>query len=275
MSDKLVSVRVITYNHVKYIEKCIKGIINQKTDFNVEVCIGDDGSNDGTTEICRRFAEKYSNIKLYVWDRNDQERKKFKIIWGYNWLNTLKKCNGIYIALCDGDDYWDDEYKLQKQVELLEKNKTLSFTYHNTWDLKDGVKSLKYSSEKKPPQLIDYRDVLKMNYPRTVSLVFRSSALTDEFLMNKFLFDWILVYHLAMNGYGYYFDEPMAVYRIHHKGKWTSSNHKLKIIFAKRFYVYALQNSKVNIKIYALYKLSRLSLYDFKLKISNFIRIIF
>ena len=123
--EPLVSVCTATYQHAEYIEECIEGILIQKTDFPFEIIIGEDESDDGTREICKNYAEKYPDkIRLFLRDRksscifNDQGNR----INGFNGKWTRKSARGKYIALCEGDDYWTDPLKLQKQVDFLEEN---------------------------------------------------------------------------------------------------------------------------------------------------------
>lgn len=117
-TDILVSVVCITYNQAPYIEKCLKQIINQKTDFNFEVIVHDDASNDGTQEIIKDFAKKYPNQIFTVLQKENKYSKGDLMI---NYYRHLIK--GKYIALIEGDDYWPALDKLQKQAFFLENNK--------------------------------------------------------------------------------------------------------------------------------------------------------
>jgi glycosyltransferase involved in cell wall biosynthesis len=115
MNNPLVSIKTMTYNHAPYISKCIEGVLMQKTDFNFELVIGEDCSTDGTREICKEYAERYPDIiKLEISASNVGAR--------INSLRADNACVGKYIAFCEGDDYWTDPYKLQKQVDFLEAN---------------------------------------------------------------------------------------------------------------------------------------------------------
>ena len=130
----LVSVSLVTYNHAPYIAKAIDSILAQETDFPVEICIGEDHSSDGTREICQRYAEQYPDqIRLFL-----RERKDVIYIDGFptgrfNWMETLKACQGKYIAVLEGDDYWCDPRKLQMQVDFLEANPEFNVCAHRTW----------------------------------------------------------------------------------------------------------------------------------------------
>lgn len=108
----VVSVRTSTYNHEKYIRQCIEGVLMQKTDFAFEYIIGEDCSTDSTREIVLEYAQKYPDIiRVVTADRNVGMKA--------NGLRCIERCRGSYIAVCEGDDYWSDPYKLQKQVDFL------------------------------------------------------------------------------------------------------------------------------------------------------------
>ena len=125
----LVSVRLMTYNHAPFIKNAMQGIMMQKTSFKIEVVVGDDFSKDNTLEIIKKFSDT-ENIKLKILNREIhddywfQRQENGRI---YNFYNILKNCKGNYIALLDGDDYWTDPYKLQKQVDFLEENPRLCY----------------------------------------------------------------------------------------------------------------------------------------------------
>src|SRR5690606_34101688 len=122
----LISVCMITYNHEAYIKQAIEGILMQQTNFDVELIIADDCSTDRTETIIRELIENHSEnfkIKYYRHDIN--------IGMMPNFIFSLKKCTGKYIALCEGDDYWTDPLKLQKQVDFLEGNPEYGICFHN------------------------------------------------------------------------------------------------------------------------------------------------
>ncbi|MDF1549683.1 MAG: glycosyltransferase, partial [Bacteroidales bacterium] len=117
------SVCMITYNHEKYIGQAIEGVLMQKTNFDIELLIGEDFSNDNTRNICMGYKNKYPDkIKLLLREKNIGMMRNF--------IQTLNTCKGKYIALCDGDDYWTDPLKLQKQVDFLEANPEYALCYH-------------------------------------------------------------------------------------------------------------------------------------------------
>jgi glycosyltransferase involved in cell wall biosynthesis len=97
-SQPLVSVRLMAYNNIDYVEDAINSILNQKTDFHFELCIGDDSSNDGTTELCEKYYENHPDkIRLFVWNRDHNEHQKLPSS-RFNFINTIKQCRGKYLA---------------------------------------------------------------------------------------------------------------------------------------------------------------------------------
>lgn len=132
-----VSVRLMCYNQEKYIAQAMDGIMMQKVDFPVEVVVGDDFSQDSTLSIVRSYSDtkwiKVRILKREVGDAYWTERQKRGRL--YNYYDILKNCKGEYIALLDGDDYWTDPYKLQKQVQFLERNSGYAICSHEVHEL--------------------------------------------------------------------------------------------------------------------------------------------
>lgn len=114
--EPLVSVFCATYNHEKYIRQCLEGFVMQQTSFQFEIIVQDDASTDGTSKIVREFAKKYSFIIPRIHEVNIYSQGKNINEYFYN------NAKGKYIAWCEGDDYWTDPYKLQKQVDFLKAN---------------------------------------------------------------------------------------------------------------------------------------------------------
>ena len=116
LTKPLVTVRTSTYQHGPYIKQCIEGVLMQKTNFAFEFIIGEDFSTDGTREIVFEYAKKYPDIiRVFTADYNVGSKA--------NGRRCINAARGKYMALCEGDDYWIDPLKLQKQVDFLEKNK--------------------------------------------------------------------------------------------------------------------------------------------------------
>ena len=114
--DYKLSVILITYNHGPYIEKALKSVLDQETDFPFEVVVGDDCSTDETQDIIRRIAGENPDVKLNFRSENTGGRPTLNV------YETTKKCTGEYLAYLEGDDFWTDTHKLQRQVDFLESH---------------------------------------------------------------------------------------------------------------------------------------------------------
>lgn len=133
----LVSIRCITYNHEPFIRQCLEGFVMQQTNFPFEAIVHDDASTDGTAAIIREYAEKYPDIIKPIYETENQYSKHD---------GSLRKImdahmRGKYIAICEGDDYWIDPLKLQKQVDFMESHPEcgLVHTYFNYVDVQGNI----------------------------------------------------------------------------------------------------------------------------------------
>lgn len=125
IQSPLVSVRCITYNHENYIAQALDGFLMQKTNFPFEVIVHDDASPDRTADIVREYERKYPGIIKPIYEEENQYSKRDGSLGRI--MNAA--CKGKYIAICEGDDYWIDENKLQIQVDFLEKNSEYGMCY--------------------------------------------------------------------------------------------------------------------------------------------------
>jgi glycosyltransferase involved in cell wall biosynthesis len=122
----LVSIICNTYNHQHYIASAIESFLKQITDFPIEILIHDDASTDRTPEIIRNYENRFPNIIKPIYQKINQYSKEIRINPEFNYPRT----KGIYIALCEGDDYWSDPFKLQVQVEHMVSNPETSVCVH-------------------------------------------------------------------------------------------------------------------------------------------------
>lgn len=125
-STILVTVKTLVYNQAPYLRQCLDGIIKQKTNFRFEVIVHDDCSSDGSADIIHEYAEKYPNIIKPIFEKENQYSKV-----GFSGIDKIMDAyiNGKYIAFCEGDDYWTDMFKLQKQVDFLESHDDYGLVY--------------------------------------------------------------------------------------------------------------------------------------------------
>lgn len=207
--DKIkVSSCIITYNHEGFLRECLESAINQKVNFDYEIVIGQDCSTDGTHQICLEYANKYPDlIKYYPRENN------LGMIG--NWLSTIGQCKGKYIALCEGDDYWTDPLKLQKQVDFLEKNEDYVLTFHPVKILNlDG--SLVEDFITIVPDNYETQETLAHlgNYIHTPSVVFKNilNKFPPEFYISP-IADYFLYMLLTNQGKIKMLEDRMAIYR--------------------------------------------------------------
>lgn len=167
----MVSICCITFNHVNFIRQCLEGFIMQKTNFKYEVIVNDDCSTDGTTEIIKEYEQKYPDIIKPIYHEENQWSKGIRRILA---TFVYPKAHGKYYALCEGDDYWIDPFKLQKQVDLLEKNPNISLCGTNgisKWD--NGVKPSSFFNKIWKDKLLTPEEVIGHWLFPTASLLFR------------------------------------------------------------------------------------------------------
>lgn len=203
------SVFVVTYNQEQYIRQCLESIAMQKVNFDYEVVVGDDCSTDGTVAICDEFADKYPQMHIYHHPKNIGLLK--------NWEFVMNKCKGEYIALIEGDDYWIDEYKLQRQVDWLDAHPdyTLTFTRAEI-KYENGAK---IGQEAKLVHLREgeYRvdDICSDFYVLSSSAVVRN-VLQPVYYSDKLLYaDTYTFIELCKRGNAYCLGIPTVMYRIH------------------------------------------------------------
>ncbi|MFG6687624.1 glycosyltransferase family 2 protein [Mariniflexile sp. HNIBRBA6329] len=225
----MVSVCVQTYQHVNYIKQCLDGILMQQTTFPFEVILGEDESNDGTREICIEYANKYpERIRLFLRSRKDVISINGNPTGRFNMIENLKSCQGKYIALCEGDDYWTDPLKLQKQVDLLEKNKDYSYCGHKS-STKSNIGINKISLEIKE---FGFKELIFKNVLNTSTLIFRKKVIEPlpNFFRTISAGDWGLQLIAIKNSKAYVLPDYMSVYREHDKGIWSNLDSKTKCL---------------------------------------------
>jgi glycosyltransferase involved in cell wall biosynthesis len=226
-AELMLSVRLMTYNHEAYIREAMDGIMMQKTDFAFEVVVGDDFSTDKTLEIIRRYIGKNDRIIIRILDRpvggeySIIRKEKGRL---YNFSNIVENCKGKYIAILDGDDYWTDNKKLQKQVEFMEANPGCSICFHKANTLYKGRLAV-HPVPQSPTGFYKYDELYtKHNFITTAAVVYRNFGTLPDWFHKLPYGDMGLYYMLARNGSIACLPEIMSVYRLHEKGIWHSKN---------------------------------------------------
>jgi len=226
-SKVLVSICCLAYNHESYIRECLDGFIMQKTNFAFEVLINDDASNDNTAAIIREYEVKYPEIIKPIYQTENQYSLGIRPINQFNWTRAKSK----YIAMCEGDDYWTDPLKLQKQVDYLLENNNSSLVFTNY--------SVRYDNKlilNKEISDYSFSGIFKANPIRTVSCCFRKSYL-DELVFtlskNQTFLDLSIFLYMAYKGKIGLINEDTCVYRYHYSSLTHSRKIESKLNFIK------------------------------------------
>jgi glycosyltransferase len=213
----LVSVIMITYGHEKYIQKAIEGVFLQKTNFPIEFIIANDCSPDNTDELVKEIIKKSPpNIQVRYTKHEANKGMNPNFIWAY------QQALGKYVAVCEGDDYWTDENKLQKQVDFLEQNPDYSVSCHNIFLLNGDTLSSESPYDKENTQeTYTLNDLASRNLIPTLSVVFRYFDINfSDWYLSSPMGDYPLMLWIAQKGKIKYFKEKMAVYR-QNVGVWS------------------------------------------------------
>lgn len=223
-----VSICCITYNHEKYIAEAIESFLSQKVNFDIEIIIHDDASTDKTPEIIESYREKYPKIIKPIYQKKNKYSKCKRIYSKYVW----PKATGEYIALCEGDDYWIDNYKLQKQVDYLDNNKDVSSCIHgsnviNYGETRKEFKVIQHCDENKRIN-IEEMILLGPGFFATSSLIFRRDYINElpNFYYKSSVGDFPLILILGSKGSCYYINEIMSAYRFQIPNSWSYSAYK-------------------------------------------------
>lgn len=217
----LVYIRCITYNQADYIRYALEGFVMQQTNFRFEAVVHDDASTDGTADIVREYAEKYPDIIKPIIETENQHSK------GDGSLNRImdEATRGAkYVSLCEGDDYWIDPLKLQKQVDFLERHPDYSMCWTDAFVESAGKQTpyRRYPESCQSP----VEDIIEQGgaFIPTCSIVVRNEVLQQMPLeaRNFYVGDYPLQMWAAFSGKCHYMKEQTCVYRYGAKGSWTA-----------------------------------------------------
>ncbi|MFK7059230.1 glycosyltransferase [Flavobacterium oreochromis] len=220
-----ISVCMITYNHEKYIKQAIESVLMQVTDFDFELIISNDNSNDYTDKVINDLLTSHPKANRIKYIKNQQNLGMM-----LNFVQALQNCQGEYVALCEGDDYWTDPKKIQKQVDFLDKNPSFSICYHSV-AIDEGTTISEDHITKKVNEHTTIHDLALGNYIHTCSVVYRNNLFVNfpDYFYYAPVGDYFI--HLLNAQYGdiYHISEKMANYRIHNSSYWSSKADKERI----------------------------------------------
>lgn len=246
MDTPLVSICSITYNHAPYIRQCLDGFLMQKTKFRYEIIIHDDASTDGTTEIIKEYAEKHPDLITPIFQKENQYSKGIR---GMFPRFCFPHAKGKYIALCEGDDYWTDPLKLQKQVDFLESHPDYVMCSHRfkLYMQKEGIYKDDWYGEVPNGITYELKSLIHgfwFHVPLTV--MFRRDILClAEYEKYPYSKDATLFFHLLQKGRGFMIPEFMGMYRVHSGGVWSgvSEGSQMEADFKNRIGIYTVEQS--------------------------------
>lgn len=207
----IVSICIVVYNHENYLAQAIESVIKQQTDFQFEIIIGDDCSTDNSQEIIKNYSEKYSNIIAVLRDKNLGATR--------NGMDLISKAKGKFIAWLDGDDFWIDKNKLQKQVDFLENNIEYCAigTRSKVVDENNNILPYKHYASN---EIITPSNYSKTVMPNIGSIMFDSSILKNDFdsvlelfISHRIILDWTLYLYILDHSDIFIMKPPMHCYR--------------------------------------------------------------
>jgi glycosyltransferase involved in cell wall biosynthesis len=221
MNNPKVSVCMITYGHEKFIREAIEGVLMQECDFQVELVIANDCSPDATDAVIQDILQKHPCASWITYIKHEKNIGMMP-----NFIFAMKQCKGEYIALCEGDDYWTDPLKLQKQVNFLESNSKYNICGHSV-----ACTKYDYFLEKKlvvkQNTIFSLKEVIKTNPIHTSSFCFRnkidfSEKINYNFFVDIEIGDYPLLVILSQSNGVFVFKDTMSVYRIDsEESEWT------------------------------------------------------
>lgn len=224
----MVSVYCLAYNHENYIRDALEGFANQKTNFRYEVFVHDDASTDNTANIIREYEQKYPEIIKGIYQKENQYSQGIKILEKY----IYPQIKGKYIAMCEGDDCWIDENKLQKQFDALEKHPECDMCAHRAkWFDCSRNRTIKVFPAIDESRVIGVEEVIygEGGFLPTASLFYRKDIrLNPMNFQNIWDIDYSLQIRGALRGGIVFIPETMAFYRWNTKGSWTLRNNNIE-----------------------------------------------
>ena len=217
----LVSICMITYNHDNYIEEAINGVLSQNVQFDFELIISNDNSPDNTDVIIKNIIQNHPNGKKINYIKHD---KNIGAIPNFHF--AFKQAGGKYIAICEGDDFWIDPLKLQKQISFLEENSDYAASFHEV-DMLFNDKKIPFSKYRNNNinNAVYFKDVVSNDWLiPTCSFVFRKNKMVIPPFYEEFNYgDYPLFCCILINSKAQYLNESMAVYRRNNSGSLTNT----------------------------------------------------
>jgi glycosyltransferase involved in cell wall biosynthesis len=238
----LVTIICTTYNHENYIRACLDGFIIQQTSFSFEIIVHDDASTDATAQIVKEYESKYPHLFNNIYQTENLYSKKDGSVENV----IFSAPRGKYIAICEGDDYWTDPSKLQKQIDFLEKNDEFGLVHHEAdyFFQKNGelVKNHHQKNKINPSNDFVFEELLINNNIYTPTVMFKKSLLKnfmdiDVNVRSKFLMgDYVMWLEFSKHCKFKYLPESMATYRVLENSASKSTSYEKDMLFLNSYY---------------------------------------
>lgn len=243
MRDIQVSICCLAYNHEPFIRECLDGFLMQKTNFTFEILIHDDASTDGTANIIREYEKKFPKIIKPIYQKTNQHSQGIKPTIKYQ----FPRAKGKYIALCEGDDYWTDPLKLQKQVDFLEANQDYNICFHAVKVLNQFKNCFEEDSiTRNVLETTTVEDLAKGNYIHTPSVVFRNDFIIPKWFHKTPIGDWTLYMINIKDRKIKKLEDVMAVYRVHGTSIWSNKTKDYRILNTIKAYKLVVKSNNIN-----------------------------
>ena len=218
MNKPVISACIISYNQEKYLEQTLELAASQKLNVSYEIIVSDDCSTDGSSELIEKFSKKHPSIKVLKHSTNLGMHK--------NWVTAINSCEGDFVAICEGDDFWQDEFKLQKQYDALTNDKQAFSCFtdaalesHKPLDLRHNS-YLKENGVEPKACTYDLQEIATRNFIPTCTLMFRKTGTWTppaSYYKSPYA-DWFLHIHNTLQGHSILLPEPTSTYRLHDAG---------------------------------------------------------
>jgi glycosyltransferase involved in cell wall biosynthesis len=228
MSDHIkVSVCMITYNHGQYLEQAILGVLRQKTAFKFELIVGNDCSPDNTDQLVKKLIKTNANPKCEIVYISHEKNVGSAL----NAESVFDSARGQYMALCEGDDFWQDTAKLQQQVDAMENNPAATVCFHAVTVVNSTGEPIS-ESRLSPGIQPSFKALLKENFIHTPSVMYRIlfKPISLVWMRGLIVGDWILHLRHAEKGDVIYINKVMASYRMHSGGLWSMINENARLL---------------------------------------------
>ncbi|MDR1766817.1 MAG: glycosyltransferase [Lachnospiraceae bacterium] len=238
------SICCITYNHAPYIRQALDSFLMQRVDFPYEILVHDDASTDGTGEIVAEYGRRHPGVVKPLIQAENQYSKGIENISG---AFNFPRVAGKYIFMCEGDDYWVEPTKMQRQVDYMEAHPGCALCFHSAKIQTVGrafadaqMRPYRGDREITPEGIIDKPSGYAM-----CTMMFPSSLVRDipDYYTDCPVGDTPLQWMAAAKGYGYYFDKPWGVYRVGVEGSWTNRSKEGDYAAKQRRYLEGLERS--------------------------------